>query len=71
MIARPSTISPIRVLLSGNPPIAPYRYGWRITLGGPALREEKAWLHVHRYHFAGGQWWRCDANEYIRRCDRG
>jgi hypothetical protein len=47
-------------IFGGNPPVAPYRYGWIIRLGGPATKIEHQWLKLHGYRFSGGKWCRED-----------
>lgn len=50
----------LRMICAGNPPHAPLIWGFVLRLGGPATREEKAWLRAHGYRFSGGAWGRRD-----------
>jgi len=52
-----------RVRWSGNPPFAPYVYGWTIRFGRHTSPEEKWTLRWYGFWFSGGQWKRSDASE--------
>lgn len=50
------------VKMSGNPPHAPYRYGWVVKLGGRATDAQRAWFYAHRYSHSGASWFREDGH---------
>lgn len=48
------------VVWSGNPPHAPYAYGWLFKLDRYTTPEERAWLKAHGWRFSGGKWGKPD-----------
>jgi hypothetical protein len=53
-----------RRIFSGNPPHAPYVYGWVMDpLGRHTTDAEKQWLRAHGFKFSGGKWHRQDPKE--------
>ncbi len=53
-----------RRIHSGNPPHAPYVYGWSVDtyiLGRHTTEAEKVWLRAHGFSFSGKKWHRPDS----------
>jgi hypothetical protein len=47
-------------VFGGNPPHAPYIYGWTLRFGEGSLPEERATLKRLGFSFSGGRWYKRD-----------
>lgn len=58
-VALPESLAEARVryrCFGGNPPHAPYRYGWTLRVDRYTTEEERAFLRGAGFRFSGGKW---------------